>query len=79
VSQVGENKWIAQYHDKDDTNEKVIKLGIRQEKHLTWIYFDFDSNDSDLCASTEEKAKDIIKEQWGYMETFEWIKADFIN
>lgn len=70
---MGEINWVAQYNAKDDIDEKIIRLGLRQEGHLAWIYFDFDENDSDLCANTKEEAKDIIQEKWGYMDTFEWI------
>lgn len=73
-----EIKWIAQYHAKDDINERIIKLGIRQEKiftTLTWIYFDFDVADSDMCENSDEEAIKLIEENWGNMNTFEWIKS----
>lgn len=67
--------WVAQFNAKDDTDEKVVKLGIRQEGHLTWIYFDFDTNDADGCGDSDEEAIEQIERRWGYMDTFERIKG----
>jgi hypothetical protein len=66
--------WVAQYHAKDDTDGNLIKLGIREEGNLTWVYFDFDTTTPDLCAKTKEKTIEIIEEAWGWMDTFSWIK-----
>lgn len=67
-------KWLALYHAKDNTDERIVKLGVLQdrESHLIWIYFDFDL-EADSCSVSENEAIKKIEKRWGYMNTFKWI------
>lgn len=71
---MGEIKWVAQFNAKDEEDREIIKLGIRQERHLVFIYFDFDINDSEGVEDSKEKAIAQIEDRWGNWSTFKWIK-----
>ena len=65
--------WVAEYNEKDDVEKAVVKLGIRRERHLIFIYFDFDTNEADGVSNTEEEARKQIEERWGNFDTFKWM------
>lgn len=69
-----EIKWVAQFNGKDEEDREVIKVGIRQERHLVRIYFDFDTDDGEGVAESVSKAMAQIENRWGYWDTFKWIR-----
>lgn len=71
--QINSIKWIANFHKYDDINESVIRLGVRQERHLFKLYYDFDLDDADGVSTSEEEMLMQIKERWGYLDTFKFI------
>lgn len=66
-------EWVAKFKGKDDEYGDVIRIGIRSERHLIFIYLDLDIDEGDGVSNTVNDALKQIEERWGYLETFEWM------
>jgi hypothetical protein len=64
-------EWVAQFNHHNTGNP--IKIGIKKNRHLYFLYFDFDIYNADGCEDSREKIIEHIKKRWGCIDTFKML------
>lgn len=74
-------EWVAQYyvHDNDYGDRPLIKIGIKKDRHLMGICFDFNKGHIDIYATSRDEAIEKIKARWGGMKTFKLLIEEDSN